>query len=201
MSIRIKIRRADGWDVVRLTRLLERGAQEQAESIWYPRPSANPCKKLSHVLGLIDRGFVVVAEAFTYTDDPEPRLERQRIIGAIGMAFAQDGWSDDWCLNNEWFYVHPEFRDADVADKLLTAVEDYASSQVDTRTGRRVTIPIVLGMVTGTDTRLKDMLMERRGYQYGGGNFVRATNHVEQQEDDAENGDSELAGAGESASG
>jgi GNAT superfamily N-acetyltransferase len=197
VGTKIKIRRADGWDVVRVGRLLERGAREQAKSIWYPQPSKNSARALGTLLALIDQGFVVVAEAFI---EEEGKALERRIVGAIGMAFARDGWSDDWCLNNEWLYIHPEWRDTEIADKLLTAVEDFADSQTNPATKEPVTIPIVLGVLTGTDTELKDMLMKRRGYQHGGSNFVRAR-HVEHEENDADERDTVVAGADQPTSG
>lgn len=195
MGTKIKIRRADGYDVVRVTRLLERGAAEQAEGIWYPRPSQSSTKKIGAVLALIDQGFVLVAEAFTQEEGAP--AAKGLIVGAIGMAFARDNWSDDWCLNNEWFYVHKDWRDTEVADKLLTGIELFADTQIDPSSKQPVKIPILLGLLTGTDTTLKDMLMRRRGYQYGGSNFVRAPNYVENEEDDRNPVDSNVVGTGQ----
>ena len=197
MGTKIKIRRADGWDVVRLGRLLERGAREQAQSIWYAQPSRNACKALGAVLVMIEQGFVLVAEAFI---EEEGKALERRIVGSIGMAYARDSWSDDWCLNNEWFFIHSDWRDTAIADKLLTAVEQFADTQLNPATQEPVTIPIVLGVLTGTDAALKDMLMKRRGYQHGGSNFVRARHHVEQEEEHAEERDPELARTDQPAS-
>ena len=197
MTTKIKIRRADGWDVVRVGRLLVRGAREQGESIWYPQPSRNIASALQPILGLIAQGTVWVAEAFIAE---EGKAEERRIVGAIGMAFAKDGWSDDWCLNNEWFYVHSEWRDTEIADRLLIAVEEFADSQINPATKEAVSIPIVLGVVTGVDTELKDALMKKRGWKRGGSNFVRARQHVIDEEDDADERDSRVAGADEPAS-
>lgn len=197
MGTKVKFRRAGAYDVVNVTKLLERGAAEQAAGIWYPRPSQNAAKKVGHVLALIDQGFVVVAEAHI---EEEGKALKKRIVGAIGMAFARDGWSDDWVLQNEWFYVHSDWRNTEIAGGLLTMVENFADSQVDPRTQEPVKIPILLGVLTGTDTELKDMLLKRRGYQPGGSNFVRATSYEQDEEDDGNAVDSGVAGAGEPAS-
>lgn len=197
MGTKIAIRRADAFDIVRLARLLQKGIEEQGEDIWYPRPSGNHIKTLGFLLTLMDQGLVIVADA---TIEEEGKAPVRRIVGSIGMAFARDRWSDDWMLNNEWFYVRRDWRATDVADKLLSAVEVFADTRIDPQTGQPVKIPIQLGIITGKDTSLKDALMERRGWQYAGANFVRAP-HVEQQEDDSENQDSELVGTGEQDSG
>ena len=108
MARKVKIRRADPDDVVELAQLLRRAAKEQATDIWYSTVSINKAKQLLHLLTLIDQGFVVLADEI---DDVG-----NRIIAAMGMSFGQDDWSDDWILNNEWTYVHPDWRDTDVAD-------------------------------------------------------------------------------------
>lgn len=197
MTTKIKIRRADGWDIERIGRLLVRGAREQAQSIWYPQPSRNIAQALLAVLTLIAKGTVWVAEAFI---EEEGKPLRRRIVGSIGVEFARDGWSDDWCLNNEWFYVHSEWRDTEIADRLLVAVEDFADSQINPDTKESVSIPMVLGVVTGVDTELKDALMLKRGWRRGGSNFVRARQHVEHEEDDADELDPAVAGADQPAS-
>jgi hypothetical protein len=66
----------------------------------------------------------------------------------------------------------------------------FADESGDPATGKG--LPIIIGMMTGRDTDLKDKLMERKGYQYGGGNFVRAPNDVQKIERN-EDGDTSVA--------
>lgn len=177
---KVKIRRATPWDVIKIAHLLKRAAKEQAEDIWYSRLSVNETKQIFHILTLIDRGFVVIAEV----------QDQKQIVAAMGMSIARDDWSDDWVMQNDWTYVLKTWRDTDVADQLMTAVEVFADESGNPATGKG--LPIIIGMMTGRDTDLKDKLMERRGYQYGGGNFVRAPNDVQKVERN-EDGDSSVA--------
>ena len=183
---KVKIRRATPWDVIKVVRLLQKAAPEQAEDIWYSTLSINETKQILHVLTLIDRGFVVIAETH----------EQKQVVAAIGMSIARDDWSDDWVMQNDWTYVLSTWRDTDVADQLMTAVEMFADEKGDPATGKG--LPIIIGMMTGRDTDLKDKLMARRGYQYGGGNFVRAPRDVQKEEDPGA-GDTALVGGGEQA--
>lgn len=186
MAKKIRIRRAAAWDVVEISALLFKGATEQGKDIWYPTP--NVMKGIAAVLALIDQGLVVVAE------ERDEEAVHRRIIGAIGMTLCQDAWSDQWKLVNEWFYVDDKFRDTEVAEQLMTAVERFADTSVNPQTQEG--LPVVMAMMTGLDTELKDELMRRRGYQYGGGNFVRKPN-VQVQENDLDDFDSEVAGDAE----
>jgi len=177
---KVKIRRATPWDVIKIAHLLKRAAKEQAEDIWYSSLSINETKQIFHILTIIDRGFVVIAET----------AEQKQVVSAMGMSIVRDSWSDDWVMQNEWTYVLKTWRDTDVADQLMKAVEMFADDNGDPATGKG--LPIIIGMMTGRDTDLKDKLMERKGYQYGGGNFVRAPSDVQEREKDRD-GDSFVA--------
>jgi hypothetical protein len=177
---KVKIRRATPWDVIKIAHLLKRAAKEQAEDIWYSSLSINETKQIFHILTIIDRGFVVIAET----------AEQKQVVSAMGMSIVRDSWSDDWVMQNEWTYVLKTWRDTDVADQLMKAVEMFADDNGDPATGKG--LPIIIGMMTGRDTDLKDKLMERKGYQYGGGNFVRAPSDVQEREKDRD-GDSSVA--------
>ena len=168
---KVKIRRATPWDVIKVAHLLKRAAKEQREDIWYSTISINETKQIFHILSLIDQGFVVVAETH----------DQKQIVAAMGMSIARDDWSDDWVMQNDWTYVLRTWRDTDVADQLLKAVERFADKSGNPATGKG--LPIIIGMMTGRDTDLKDKLMERKGYQYGGGNFVRAPRDVQKEQD------------------
>ena len=177
---KVKIRRATPWDVIKIAHLLKRAAKEQAEDIWYSTLSVNETKQIFHILTLIDRGFVVIAEV----------QDQKQIVAAMGMSIGRDDWSDDWVMQNDWTYVLKTWRDTDVADQLMKAVEAFADKSGNPATGKG--LPIIIGMMTGRDTDLKDKLMERKGYQYGGGNFVRAPSDVQEIERDKD-GDSSVA--------
>lgn len=192
MTKRIKIRKATAYDVVDLTKLLEQGAMEQAEHIWYASLSVEPMKRVSHVLALIDKGYVMVADMLVLVGD---QLTGQRgLIGAIGMSIGKYSWSDDWCLSNEWSYIHPDYRDTEVYGNMMTAVEDFADSKINPETG--YALPIIMGNMSGKDTDMKDKLLERRGYQHGGGNFVRAPYHEQENEADDGTPDTVVARSG-----
>ena len=192
MAKRIKIRRATAYDVVDLTRLLERGVEEQQENIWYPSLSVDPMKRVSHVLAMIDKGYVVVADMLVVVGDQA--TGQRGLVGAIGLAITQDQWSDDWMLASEWTYILPEYRDGKMYDNMMTMVEHWADTQISPDTG--LGLPIMLSNMSGMDTDVKDKLIERRGYQYGGGNFVRAPYHEQETKDGLENGDPEVARVG-----
>ena len=177
---KVKIRRATPWDVIKIAHLLKRAAKEQAEDIWYSSLSINETKQIFHILTIIDRGFVVIAET----------AEQKQVVSAMGMSIVRDSRSDDWVMQNEGTNVLKTWRDTDVADQLMKAVEMFADDNGDPATGKG--LPIIIGMMTGRDTDLKDKLMERKGYQYGGGNFVRAPSDVQEREKDRD-GDSFVA--------
>lgn len=178
---KIKIRRANPLDVVSLVKFLQKAQEEQAKDIWYS--SLGPeAKQVAHVLTLVDSGFVAVAEN-----------SRKELVAAIGMSIGQDQWSDDWVMTNEWMYVLPSYRSTDVANQLYGVVETFADDSVNPKTG--LGLPIIMGIMTGKNAKAKDKLMQLRGYQYGGGNFIRRPKHVEVEEndDDAADRDSAVA--------
>ncbi len=185
----LKIRRATAFDVVNLAKMLVRGRNEQAESIWYPTvPEGIRGEMLTsqYCLTLIDKAVVYVADL------------NGRLLGCIGCSVDRFPWSDDWMLTNEWFYVMPQFRDSDIAKALLHAVEAFADADVLPLTNEtKPRMAIVMGMISGQQTGVKNRWMEQQGFVNGGGNFVRAPQNVEFQEDDEINeGAAELADTG-----
>ena len=134
---KVKIRRATPWDVIKVAHLLKRAAKEQREDIWYSTISINETKQIFHILSLIDQGFVVVAETH----------DQKQIVAAMGMSIARDDWSDDWVMQNDWTYVLRTWRDTDVADQLMKAVERFADKSGNPATGKG--LPIIIGMMTG----------------------------------------------------
>ena len=192
MTTKVSIRRAKPDDVIDLSKLLRHGRDEQAEDIYYPGIALNQAKQINHVLQVIDKGFVVIAEA-------REKGKPAELVGAIGMSIIRDEWSDEWLMNNEWFYVLPDWRETDVSLAMIKMVEQFADENGDPATGKG--LPVIIGMMTGRDVMLKDELMSQLGYQYGGGNFVRAPKDVVQQEEGSEAGDPAVAGGGKQTSG
>ena len=87
-------------------------------------------------------------------------------------------------LSNEWFYVMSQFRDSDIAISLLTAMEQFADADVLPITGdSKPRFAIMLGIVSGHQTGLKNRFMELQGFKNGGGNFVRAPQYGQIQDD------------------
>lgn len=171
----LNIRRATAFDVVNLAKMLIRGRNEQAETIWYPTvPEAHRGEMMTtqYCLTLIDKAVVYVADL------------NGRLLGAIACSVDRFPWTDDWMLTNEWFYVMPQFRDSDIAKALLHAVESFADSDVLPFSGEaKPRMPIMMGMVSGQQTGVKNRWMEQQGFINGGGNFVRAPQNDEVKED------------------
>jgi hypothetical protein len=73
----------------------------------------------------------------------------------------------------EFIYVLPSFRDADVTKMLMGAVVAEAD---------RVKLPMTFGIQTGDKPLVKDRLMRIAGWTYVGGNFLRQSEHGQEQE-------------------
>ena len=97
---KVSIRRAGPWDTIKVAHLLKRAAKEQGEDIWYSTLSVNETKQILHILMLIDKGYVVVAET----------QAQKQIVAAMGMSIGRDDWSDDWVMQNDWTYVLSTWR-------------------------------------------------------------------------------------------
>lgn len=169
------IRRATAYDVVNLAKMLIQGREEQEEGIWYPSiPEGDRGKMMAckYVLDLIDRAVIFVADL------------NGRLLGCIGCSVDRYPWSDDWMLSNEWFYVMPQFRDSDIAVSLLAAMEQFADADELPITGDpKPRFAIMLGIVSGHQTGVKNRFMEQQGFKNGGGNFVRAPQYGQEQDD------------------
>lgn len=208
----MKIRRATAYDVVNLAKMLVKGRDEQAQKIWYPEVPRGPAGEEIQVRYLID----VISRGLVFVADLEGRL-----MGAIGMTVQKFGWSNEWVLLNEWFYVLPQFRDyseeqeaeledgqpRSIARALLAAVEAWADADIEPRSGQpKDALGIVLGIWSGERTGIKDRFMKQLGYNDGGGSFMRAplpmrATHEQQELNNRQERDSELARERQSASG
>jgi len=174
----LTIRRATAFDVVNLAKMLIKGRDEQAEGIWYPAvPEGERGEMMAcqYMLTLIDKAVIYVADL------------NGRLLGVIGCSVDRFPWSDDWMLTNEWFYVLPQFRDSEIALALLHAMETFADADELPFSGeKKPRMAILLGMVSGQRTGVKNAWMQRQGYENGGGNFVRAPQNEPDQQDHAD---------------
>ena len=173
---KLLIRRAVAYDVVNLTKMLIQAREEKGQQIYYPSVPEGEIGRqmvLDHVNGMTKTGVI-------YTADLDGRL-----LGAIGMHVTQMAdWSFDFGLINEWFYVLPQFRESDIAIMLLKAVEDWADADINPWNNKaKPRMPMVVGMMSGQQTGLKNKFMQGLGFINGGGNFVRAPQYEPQQQD------------------
>lgn len=174
---KLLIRRAVAYDVVNLTKMLIQARDEKEKHVYYPSVPEGEIGRqmvLDHVNSMTKTGVV-------YTADLDGRL-----LGAIGMHVTQmKDWSFDFGLINEWFYVLPQFRDSDIAIMLLKAVEEWADADINPWNDKaKPRMPMVVGMMSGQQTGLKNKFMQGLGFTNGGGNFVRAPQHEQFIEDD-----------------
>lgn len=174
---KLLIRRAVAYDVVNLTKMLIQAREEQAKHIYYPSvPEGELGRQMvsDHVRDMTKQGVVYVADL------------DGRLLGAIAMHVTQlKEWSFEFGLINEWFYVLPQFRDSDIAIMLLKAVEEWADADINPWNDKaKPKMPMVVGMLSGQATGLKNKFMQGLGYINGGGNFVRAPHHEQFIEDD-----------------
>lgn len=169
----LDIRFATAFDVVNLSRLLMAARDETAKGIWYPAVADGQIGQMmvvDHVLAVIKTGVVVVADF------------NKRLVGCIGMSVDRWQWSSSWMMTNEWFYVDRHFRDSDIARGLLRQIENWADSDIDHRGTTKPTMAVMIGMLSGQQTGLKNKFMKQHGYTNGGGNFVRAPNEPFKQD-------------------
>lgn len=180
------IRRAAAYDVVNLSKMLIKARDEQAEHIYYPSvPEGERGRKMVvyHLLNMINDGVVFVADL------------NKRLVGVISMHATKIAeWSDEYGLVNEHFYVIPQFRDSDIARALLTAVEAWADADLQPWSGApKPRMPIVMGMLSGQQTGLKNKFMTQRHYKNGGGNFIRSPKYEPNEQNNADEGNTRVA--------
>ena len=73
-------------------------------------------------------------------------------------------WSAERFIEDEFFFVLPQFRSRGTADFLLKAAEKFSDDS-----GLR----LVVGFSGGKDAAIKDRIMQMRGFIYSGGTFTR----------------------------
>lgn len=158
------IRRATAFDVVNLAKMLLKSKGEQSQKGWDPRVPEGPAGEFVAVrflLALIDIGLVFVAD-----------LEG-RLMGAIGNSVHQPPYSHEWVLLNEWFYVLPQFRESEIGDALIVAINTWADSEVESRNGRKKD---QVGVIFRSFPELSGMsrqVLEDLEYEHDNGSFRR----------------------------
>lgn len=182
----LRIRRAAAYDVVNLSKMLIQARDEQAKHVYYPALAPGERGRMMvqyHLMGMINNGVVFVADL------------DGRLLGAIGMSLEKLAeWSDEYGLVNEWFYVLPQFRDSDIARALLSAVEVWADADIQPWNDEpKPRMAMVVGMLSGMQTGLKNKFMQQLGYVNGGGNFVRKPQHEQNEEEHTDTGDTRVA--------
>lgn len=161
MPQQITIREGKPYDVSNICRLLE---QAYDGDNLYPVP--DPYLVISWVTNILNEGYVVVAE------------KSGRLIGTVAVTPYKFPWSRKWYLYVDWLFVSKGFREGGVFDGLLRQLHTYADDRK---------APIFGGVSSGKDARLKDRLMQMKGYQYLGGQFIRDTEVTDgRREEDVE---------------
>jgi len=148
----ITIRPAKPYDASNICKMLEQAYTEQ-EGL-YPEPSQ--AMVISWVTSTIINGYVLVAE------------KAGRIIGSTAVTDYQFPWSPRWFLSLDWAYVNTKFRRGGTFDGLMKPIHVLADEK-DT--------PVYAGVSSGKDSLLKDKMLQMKGYQYLGGQFIREPQH------------------------
>lgn len=86
-----------------------------------------------------------------------------RIEGGILLNIGQFWYTDDWCVEEIFNYVHPEFRKSTHAKDMI----DFGK-----RCSDELAIPLVIGVVSNERTRAKMELYRRRLGEPVGGYFI-----------------------------
>lgn len=141
------VRRAEPLDVSALSAML----LEMHQQTELPTPPINSEKMIGKVNELIHKGVVFVA-----TDEG-------RIVGSVGGSIAQDWWSDQPFLADNWFYVTPQNRQSTTALKLIKSFIEVANE---------AKLPLRLGHIFSGDIERKDKLFEKLGMIKAGSVFV-----------------------------
>lgn len=88
---------------------------------------------------------------------------KDRIEGAILLLISQFWYTGDWCLEELFCYVHPEFRKSSHAKDMITFGK---------RCSDELAIPLVIGVVSNERTKAKLELYRRQMGDPVGGYFL-----------------------------
>lgn len=86
-----------------------------------------------------------------------------RVEGAILLVIGQPWYTDDWCLEEVFNFVHPEFRRSSHAKDMLTFSK---------RCSDELGIPLVIGVASNERTEAKLRLYRRQLGDPVGGFFI-----------------------------
>lgn len=158
-SKKIKVRRAEPKDIVNIAKLLKQGWNEPTVEF---APINDVCG-YRWILGILEEGFAVVADL------------DGRIVGAALVSGYRPLWSLTWLMTVEALYILPSFRRDGIAESLITAVEGFADKHK---------AALTFGIQTAEKPLVKDRMMKIAGWQYVGGNFLRAARGQEREENE-----------------
>lgn len=141
------IRKADGFDAPILGVLMQEWLKET--NFQYP--------------GVCPYSHVWLAN-FIFTQICFVAEKEGKVIGAIGMKYANFPWNNEYfALFCEFLMVLPQYRTDNVAVKLIKAVKQLSDE---------TKLPVFLGIMTGLLAEKKDRFLETCGFEYAGSNFV-----------------------------
>lgn len=116
---------------------------------------------MSKVEGMVDRAFERNGAVIGVTG-------KDRIEGAILLLISQFWYTDDWCLEEVFNFVRPDYRKTTHAKDMIRFAK---------RCSDELNIPLVIGVVANERTRAKMELYRRQLGDPVGGYFLhRPTN-------------------------
>lgn len=84
-------------------------------------------------------------------------------VGSIYLGMEQPYYSETWCLNEAWNFVHPDYRRSDYAKKLIGWAK---------RISDEMKLPFQIGIVSNHRTEAKIRLYEKQGLERAGAFFI-----------------------------
>lgn len=90
--------------------------------------------------------------------------EPGRLHGAILLSIGQEWYSDDWCLNELFSFVFPEYRSTSASQDLLAFADEVQS---------KFGIPLLIGVLSNHRTEAKVRLIRKQFGAPAGAFFVR----------------------------
>jgi len=143
----LQIRKANGFDVNRISELLKGWLEETA----FNYPGVCP---YSHVWLA---NFIYTNTCFVIEND-------EKILGTIGMRYGTFPWNNEvgafFC---DFLIIDKVFRANGVAARLIEEVKKLSNEN---------DMPVFLGIMTGIQADKKDRFLSMCGFEYAGGNFV-----------------------------
>lgn len=109
------------------------------------------------VEAMVDRAFNGGGAVIGVTGEPG------RVEGAILLMISQFWYTEDWCLEEFFCYVRPEFRRSTHAKDMI---------KFSIRCSDELSIPLVIGVVSNEDSERKIRLYRRQLGEPVGGYFI-----------------------------